>query len=79
MTEERGVCFACGRPLGRNPALIDSRDGQTAFVGNGCLKNIAAAREAGYQPSRGGPRLYMLPKGLSQQHVAELHLKRRKA
>lgn len=56
-------CFACDRRLGRNPALIDTRDGQTAFVGSECFKLIRAAGDAGWQPPKGGPRLYLLSKG----------------
>lgn len=55
-------CFACGRKLGKNPALIDTRDGQTAFVGSECYKFIARAGEIGWQPPRGGPRLYLIKK-----------------
>jgi hypothetical protein len=56
-------CFACGKKLGKNPALIDTRDSQTAYVGRECFKKIQEAGEAGYQPPRGGPRLYLLAKG----------------
>ena len=51
-------CFACGRPLGANPRLADTRDGQTAYVGSECWGRIVAAGEVGWQPPRGGPRLY---------------------
>jgi hypothetical protein len=52
-------CFACGRKLGRNPDLVDTRDGQTVFVGREWFKLIQAAGETGYQP-KGGPRLWLL-------------------
>lgn len=52
-------CFACGRALGKSPAIADTRDGQMVYVGRECYRLIAAAGEAGYQPQRGGPRLWM--------------------
>ena len=57
MTER---CFACGKKLGKNPALVDTRDDQRVYVGRECYKLIVKAGELGYQPSRGGPRLYLL-------------------
>lgn len=51
-------CFACGRPLGRSPALVDTRDGQRVFVGRSCARLVERAGDAGYQPEAGGPRLY---------------------
>mgnify|MGYP001607889396 CR=1 FL=1 len=62
-------CFACDRKLGRNPILADTRDGQTVFVGSECWKLIKASGEAGYQPSLGGPKLYLIPSGLSQKQL----------
>lgn len=60
MTEK---CFACDRPLGESPARVDTRDGQTVFVGHECYVLVANAGEAGYQPPKGGPRLYhILPR-----------------
>ena len=56
--EERQDCFAYGRKLGTNPALVDTRDDQFVFVGRECLKQIEKAGETGYQPPKGGPRLY---------------------
>lgn len=54
-------CYACDRKLGRRPRLVDTRDAQTVFVGTECFKLIEEAGEAGYQPPKGGPRLYLLP------------------
>lgn len=54
-----GRCFACDRKLGRNPALVDTRDSQMVFVGRECWRQIKAAGEAGWQPPKGGPRLYL--------------------
>ena len=59
--EHRDKCFACDRRLGRTPALVDTRDGQTVYVGTECYKLIKAAGDTGYQPPTGGPRLYLLP------------------
>lgn len=53
-------CFACDRKLGRNPALVDTRDGQIVNVGSECFKLIKIAGEVGYQPPQGGPRLFLL-------------------
>jgi hypothetical protein len=50
-------CFACDRKLNR-PRVADTRDGQTVFVGADCYRKIEAAGEVGYQPPKGGPRLY---------------------
>jgi len=52
-------CFACGRPLGRSPALVDTRDGQKVFVGRSCARLIEKAGDAGYDPPKGGPTLYL--------------------
>lgn len=70
-------CFACGRRLGRNPALVDTRDGQTAYVGTECAKLVRAGGDAGYQPPLGGPRLYPLPRGLSPQDITARRAKAR--
>ena len=52
-------CFACGKKLGHDPKLVDTRDDQLVFVGRECFRKIASA-ENGYQPPLGGPRLYLL-------------------
>lgn len=77
MTPEK--CFACNRSLrGRKPHLVDTRDAQLVFVGPDCYEHVLAAGSRGYQPPRGGPRLYTispstdpdllaLAKGLYQQ------------
>jgi len=54
----RDRCFACDRPLGKTPRLVDTRDAQQVFVGVECAKHIDRAGDAGYQPPKGGPRLY---------------------
>jgi len=50
-------CFACGRQI-YTCSLADTRDGQEVFVGAECYRKIMAAGENGYQPPRGGPKLY---------------------
>lgn len=55
-------CFACDKKLGRSPKRADTRDAQTVFVGRECYARITAAGESGYQPPKGGPRLYPLPR-----------------
>jgi len=60
MSERFGAdkCFACDRKLGRSYALVDTRDDQLVYVGSECVKLITAAGDKGYQPPKGGPRLY---------------------
>jgi hypothetical protein len=57
MTEK---CFACDLPLGENPKLADTRDDQLVYVGTNCYALIKAAGEEGYQPPKGGPKLYVV-------------------
>lgn len=54
-------CFACDRKLGKSPMLVDTHDDQFVYVGRDCGRLITAAGESGYQPPKGGPRLYPLP------------------
>lgn len=61
LTELR--CFACNRPLGGHPASADTRDGQVVYVGGECERHILAAGDDGYQPPKGGPRLYPMKAG----------------
>lgn len=51
-------CFACGKPLDQNRLKADTRDSQIVFVGPDCHRRIVTAGEIGYQPPKGGPRLY---------------------
>jgi hypothetical protein len=48
-------CFACGKPLGNDPPIAITEDGQIVDVGQECLKKTTSD---GYQPPRGGPRLF---------------------
>lgn len=53
-------CFACGRKLGKTPHGVDTHEDQWVSVGTECYKLIVAAGDAGYQPPKGGPRLWKL-------------------
>lgn len=53
-------CFACDRKLGKNPKVADTRDDQWVYVGRECYKHILAAGSVGWQPPKGGPRLFIL-------------------
>jgi hypothetical protein len=53
-------CFVCERKLGKNPKLVDTRDCQKVFVGSECYKKIKAAGKQGWQPPKGGPKLYLI-------------------
>ena len=55
-------CFACGKAITRfPPAIVDTRDGQTVYVGPECFQHVKRAGDVGYQPPLGGPRLWLLP------------------
>ena len=69
MTER---CYACDRRVNR-PTLADTRDGQTVYVGSECFKLIKRSGDTGWQPPKGGPRLYLIPKGLSQSQIDNLY------
>lgn len=71
--DEVNRCFACARKLGKNPNIADCADEQTVYVGAECFNLIRKAGEAGYQPPKGGPRLYLLPPGLTQAALEERH------
>lgn len=58
-TADYTECFACGRKTGKTPQLVDTRDDQLVYVGSECFKLIKAAGEGGYQPPKGGPRLWL--------------------
>ena len=58
-------CFACGRrgkTIKARGRLVDTRDGQLVFVGPECLKHVKNAGDVGYQPRKGGPRLWLIEK-----------------
>lgn len=60
MTTHSDRCFACDKPLGKTYRVTCSDD-QQPFVGRECFRHIKAAGSEGWQPPKGGPRLYMLP------------------
>lgn len=66
-------CFACDHKLGKYPAIADTRDSQYVLVGTECYKLIVSAGEQGYKPPKGGPRLYRLPRGLSQAELSRVN------
>lgn len=53
-------CFACDKKLGKNPRLVDTRDSQLVYVGSDCYKRIEKSGNDGYQPPKGGPKLYLI-------------------
>lgn len=61
-------CFSCGRKLGKYSHRVDTRDGQTVFVGSECHKLITQAGEKGYKPPGIGPRLYLMKSEESEEH-----------
>ena len=61
-TKRKYRCFACDKFVGENAATVDTHEDQYVFVGSECYKLVLAAGKLGYQPPRGGPRLYALTK-----------------
>lgn len=61
MHEEQ--CFACGTRMSR-PNFVFTEDRMSdgrhyeVHVGPECFKRVIHSGESGYQPPRGGPRLY---------------------
>lgn len=55
-------CFACGRKIGPREKLYDADtlDDQRVYVGASCMKKIQKAGVAGFQPEKGGPRLWTI-------------------
>lgn len=53
-------CFACDRPLSPNPYPVSCVDDQWVYVGVNCWRMVRAAGSDGYQPPKGGPRLFPL-------------------
>jgi hypothetical protein len=53
-------CFACGKPLHGDGERVACIDDQEPMVGSDCFKKIRKSGAEGYQPKRGGPRLYTL-------------------
>ncbi|TXH57555.1 MAG: hypothetical protein E6Q97_04255 [Desulfurellales bacterium] len=58
---ERERCYACDLLLSakRPLRLVNvAREDQNVEVGPECYRNVQAAGADGWQPSKGGPRLY---------------------
>ena len=51
-------CFACDRKIAKGAVNADTRDGQVVIVGPECYRKIRKAGAVGYQPPKGGPRLF---------------------
>lgn len=54
-------CFACDRVIRRaTPLIAHCLDEQEVYVGTECMKKIESAASEGWQPAKGGPRLFTL-------------------
>lgn len=54
-------CFACDRELPMTKMhLVACIDDQAVWVGSECFKHIKRSGIEGYQPPRGGPKLYTI-------------------
>lgn len=55
-------CFACGNSLQEIGRPVTTINGQGPWVGQecGCYQHVKEAAEAGYQPPKGGPRLWLV-------------------
>lgn len=53
-------CFACDRQIKTTPRILACLDEQTVYVGPCCFAKAENAGLGGYQPPKGGPRLYTL-------------------
>ena len=53
-------CYACDKILSGKTFWAITRDGQKVHIGPVCFKKIKAAFPEGYQPTLGGPKLYLI-------------------
>lgn len=53
-------CFACGARLTASRRLVTCEDDQTVHVGPERWRKIRGGDTSGWQPPKGGPRLYLL-------------------
>ena len=53
-------CFACDREMTASPKVVWTSDDSRVYVGPDCFYRTLESREAGYQPPKGGPRLFAL-------------------
>lgn len=57
-------CFACDKKLNHRPLAFDltywarTNDDQFVHVGSKCITRILKAGKVGYQPPKGGPKLF---------------------
>lgn len=54
-------CYACGKAMRSRPNNVWTIDGQPQPVGRDCFKKVQSALGMGWQPPRGGPRLFLHP------------------
>jgi hypothetical protein len=57
-----GRCFACGRVLSGSYNVVDTHEDQCVRVGLDCGRKIIRSGAVGYQPPKGGPRLFPMTK-----------------
>lgn len=58
---DRGIgcfCYACDKPLMMNAYEALTIDNQLIWVGADCARKIAKANKEGWQPPKGGPKLF---------------------
>ena len=60
-------CFACDRPLNKRN-LVYTSDQQLQHVGSKCFKLVKQTGIDGWQPPKGGPRLFIDKPALDLQH-----------
>lgn len=66
MSNEVDKCYACGKQLTAkyleesSNCIADTKDAQLVYVGKECMRKIMASGSKGYQPPKGGPRLFQL-------------------
>jgi hypothetical protein len=69
---EKLRCFACDRVIHlKKPFMADTRDAQIVYVGSECHKRIVEAGEAGWQPPKGGPKLFPIEVGTFTDHAGQ--------
>lgn len=64
-------CFACGRSL-KNVFQFPCKtsDGQRVVVGPECYKNVKTAGKEGWQPPKGGPKLFLHSTAADAAHTS---------
>jgi hypothetical protein len=74
-------CFACGKILsGKTYVVITEDGGQLPWVGPDCYKQVKAAGDKGWVPTRqhgkSGPRLFLPPSSAGSKTAADAAFKR---